>query len=296
MSASHRTLTSQWPLPPSGVRFLTPQYLTQIMAQHPLSQDLYPVATGYYPDAAGHYMTRQQHDSHLLIYCTDGEGQITALDREYTVSAGQVVSLPAGLAHHYAADQANPWTIYWVHYRGFLAKQFSAFQQPFCPVFSIGLELQLTADFQNLFGLQREVYSRKAGYHSACLLKQMLSLIALLAERQNVSSERKIDLARIQAIMQKHLHAQLDLAALAASAKLSKYHFTRQFKLLTGHSPIQFFIHLKMQHACRLLDIGALSVKQVASACGYSDPYYFSRLFKKTIGRSPSTYREDRLA
>ena len=293
---SKPVLTSQWPLPPEGIRFLYPQFREHSMANDPLCRDLYPIAAGFYPDAANHHMARQQHDSHLLIYCTEGKGWLTTANTRFTVSPGQILSLPAGMAHRYGADRDKPWTIYWIHFRGELSEQYGDFAQPFSPVIPIGLQLNLISDFQALFALQKEGYSKRASRHCACLLKQMLSLIALLAERHSPQQGRQIDLGQIQTTMQKHLAAGLDLEALAASTNLSKYHFTRKFKKLTGRSPIQFFIHLKMQQACRLLDTSDASIKQVAAATGYADPYYFSRLFKQTIGLSPSAYRQERLA
>ena len=53
-----------------------------------------------------------------------------------------------------------------------------------------------------------------------------------------------------------------------------------------------YFIHQRMRHACRLLDLTDKPVKVVASEAGYRDPYYFSRLFKKVMGHSPEHYRE----
>jgi len=54
--------------------------------------------------------------------------------------------------------------------------------------------------------------------------------------------------------MQNHIGRDLDLDALASAANLSKFHFIRRFKARTGQTPIQHFIHIKMQHACQLLD------------------------------------------
>jgi len=54
-----------------------------------------------------------------------------------------------------------------------------------------------------------------------------------------------------------------------ADANLSNYHFMREFKRATGRSPIQYCIHLKMQHVCQLLDSISHSVKQIADETGY---------------------------
>jgi len=54
---------------------------------------------------------------------------------------------------------------------------------------------------------------------------------------------------------------------------------------------LSYFTQLKIRAACRLLDLSGKSVKAVALETGYSDPYYFSRVFKKVMGISPEKYR-----
>ncbi|MEP1594525.1 MAG: helix-turn-helix transcriptional regulator, partial [Halieaceae bacterium] len=69
------------------------------------------------------------------------------------------------------------------------------------------------------------------------------------------------------------------------------FHFSNRYKKLTGYSPVKHFLNMKMEHACYLLDSSDLSVKAIASQLGYEDPLYFSRIFSKTIGMSPRSYR-----
>ena len=61
----------------------------------------------------------------------------------------------------------------------------------------------------------------------------------------------------------------------------------------TSKSPIDFFIHLKMEEACRLLRLTTRRISDIANELGYKDQYYFSRLFKKKIGVSPRNYRSN---
>ena len=87
------------------------------------------------------------------------------------------------------------------------------------------------------------------------------------------------------------LDANLTLEEMAAHANLSVSHFSRRFKEQTGFSPVDYYIHLKIQHASMLLTFTDKSVKEIGAEVGYQDAYYFSRIFRKVMGMSPSQFR-----
>jgi AraC-like DNA-binding protein len=91
--------------------------------------------------------------------------------------------------------------------------------------------------------------------------------------------------------MMEHLNQPLQVAKLAETAHTSPSHFFVLFKRWVGLSPIDYFIRLRMRRACRLLAATSLSVKEVAAALGYDDPFYFSRVFKSVNGTPPTDYR-----
>lgn len=59
------------------------------------------------------------------------------------------------------------------------------------------------------------------------------------------------------------------------------------------YSTIDYFIQIKIQQACQLLDYSNLRINEISSRIGYEDPYYFSRIFKKVTGVSPDNYKKD---
>ena len=285
---------STWPLPEHGTRFLTPAFMVRKLATHPLTRECYPTAMGFYPAALAHRMERLRHDDNLLIYCVDGVGHASAGSWAGTVTAGDMLLLPQGVPHAYRANPERPWTIYWVHFQGSstaIFNQYLGYREDRKPVARVGLSPQLIGQYRELLAVRRTGYSTRAFINAANQLRHLLTQIAVEMRHSQAISQHSFDLETVQSFMLEHIALPLDLDTLAAAAKLSKFHFTSKYKALTGYSPIKHFLNLKMEHACHLLDSGALSVAGVAAALGYDDSLYFSRLFTKTVGMSPGSYR-----
>ena len=99
---------------------------------------------------------------------------------------------------------------------------------------------------------------------------------------------------RVIAYMMANLDQPLQVASLAMQANVSPSHFFAVFKRQTGSAPIDYFIRLRMERARQLLETTPASVKEVAAVLGYSDPFYFSRLFKAVYRVAPSECRQRR--
>ena len=77
----------------------------------------------------------------------------------------------------------------------------------------------------------------------------------------------------------------------ASSIGMSISWFIRSFRKYTGNTPIQFLTSLRMTNAQVLLETTSYSINEIAGIVGYNNPLYFSRLFHKQKGCSPSEYR-----
>jgi AraC-like DNA-binding protein len=83
------------------------------------------------------------------------------------------------------------------------------------------------------------------------------------------------------------------VAALAKQHGLSVSHFSRVFEAVAGGRPQPFLIAARIDHARELLALTPASVGSIAHTAGFSDIYYFSRLFKQRVGVSPSVFRRN---
>jgi AraC family transcriptional regulator len=100
---------------------------------------------------------------------------------------------------------------------------------------------------------------------------------------------------RLRAVVEyveEHLDASPTLEQIAAVARLSPYHFARQFKAAVGLPPHQYVILRRVERAKRLLQAGTdLSLAEVAAHAGFSDQSQFSRHFKRIVGVTPGRFR-----
>lgn len=92
--------------------------------------------------------------------------------------------------------------------------------------------------------------------------------------------------------LQHNFAAEYSVQELAHRCHVSVGRFSLLFKARTSVSPQRYLIDLRLTHAQQLLRDTRLSIQQIAAAVGYSDAFYFSRLFRSHIGLSPSTFRK----
>ena len=84
---------------------------------------------------------------------------------------------------------------------------------------------------------------------------------------------------------------EIRLEAVLGIARMSRPTFARQFKRHTGRSLSDFLIELRLQAACHDLGESSHNILEISLACGFSHVSFFNRVFRRTMGCSPSEYR-----
>lgn len=92
--------------------------------------------------------------------------------------------------------------------------------------------------------------------------------------------------------IQEHFTENICIDHLIAESGLSKGFFHKQFRLETGTTPLQLLTSLRLDKAKTLLRITSMEIAEIAYACGYPDNSYFTRVFHRETGFTPSAYRE----
>lgn len=80
---------------------------------------------------------------------------------------------------------------------------------------------------------------------------------------------------------------------LAEKGGMSVNAYARLFKEQTGYSPRKYLLRMRIEKACNQLHHSDLTINQIATACGFSDRYYFTRIFSRTMHVSPGMYRRN---
>ena len=99
--------------------------------------------------------------------------------------------------------------------------------------------------------------------------------------------------ANARKYMEENFQKDISLDEVSRVANVSPYYFSKIFKEETGETFVEYLTGLRMAHAKNLLKQRDKSIKQICMESGYSDPNYFSRIFKKTVEDTPSEYREE---
>jgi AraC family transcriptional regulator of arabinose operon len=301
----------------ADIRLFIPVFLLQKLSKHRLTDGLYPVSLGITQANNNYKLQQENNHCHTLIYCLSGAGKLAYQGKERVIERGDLVIINPNAAFTFTLNKthgsvkshsqsekqlisrdikAADNVVYWINFTGTLAPDFAErlLMKMDSGKAHVGVLKTIVSDFDHLLALGARGYTATNVIHAVHILQQALSFLALQLRLTMFNNSSSFDLEAVEALMRNSLHQDLILDTLAHYSQLSKFHFAKKFKELTDSSPIQHFINMKIQHACLQLDNSDIAIKDIASDLGYSDPYYFSRLFKKLVGISPKQYRDSR--
>ncbi len=144
-----------------------------------------------------------------------------------------------------------------------------------------------------------EAQSQQPYFDTVCqnLLEVLLVDILRMANSGfSVVSTKQVNTASnlAKCYMDAHFKENITLDTLAQHAHVNKYYLTHLFTKDYGISPINYIVAKRIEESKYLLESTDLSMGQIASVVGFSSQSYFSQMFKKLTGVSPSEYREQK--
>ena len=270
------------------------QYINLGRLQEGLSLDAKLNNCGYYKDVDKPLHTRRtdklREDYHIILV-RHGEFQVWMNGAFQTATDGDLVYIQPHTPQDYIYKPGEDTAYYWLHFEGVKVDEMMALMNLSTGIYHPG-------NFQEFISILDKIitcpsYSKPAYYFTVNgLLQQFISTLyrTMTAAYGNSGTQGKV--MTVISSIQAHPEATLAVADYAAQCGISEFHFTRLFRAHTGTTPLQFRNRALMEKAGQLLLDTDMNVGEIAQTVQIEDALYFSRLFKKHFGLSPSAYRK----
>jgi AraC-like DNA-binding protein len=232
------------------------------------------------------------HSTYVFEYIDKGKGYLKVEDKEYYPHEGDIYIVPANTDHTYRSSAKDPWIKYWFNVNGTLISSL-------LETYSLK-GIHYFTKCQRIKPLFQEIIATLEKNPSADISINIHKIIIEINKNHirnlpsinNISTESATIKSYIDSNVKKTV---ISLDELSALINKSKPQLIRIFKKDMQISPYQYFLQQKMFYSCKLLTHSRKSIKEIAYLMGFTDEFYFSNLFKKKKGVSPSVYRKNRV-
>ncbi|HDZ8912986.1 TPA: arabinose operon transcriptional regulator AraC [Aeromonas hydrophila] len=226
-----------------------------------------------------------------------GKGQIFQGEQAFTVEPGDLLLFPPAAVHHYGrAPDAQAWYHRWVYFR---PRAYWADWLKWPQVTERVGRLQLAdaallAEFDALFLDIEETHQQLRPMSEQLAMNLLERLLIRCYEASSLDAYPAIDHRVHQAcqILSESLCAEISVEALAEQVFLSPSRLAHLFREQVGVSIVRWREDQRIMRAKLLLQTTPLSVATIGQQVGYDDQLYFSRVFRKRVGVSPTEYRK----
>lgn len=237
-------------------------------------------------DPEYHIIRSEGLTSHQIMFTTGGSGVLIAGGKTYPQTTGVCTFIPPAVPHEYYPEKDN-WQTSWVVFRGDALPQIMP-QMGFSGIASVR-----PANIDDLAHIFSAMFTLAEEYTKAEKCSELLYAYILEAKRLFSDGAGPVNdhVGKAVEFMEKEYHRNLSLSDISDAAGLSEQHFCRVFRKVTGMTPIEFLTRKRVAEAKALLGDTDMSVSDIAKAVGFSGRSYFTSVFRKYEGFSPTNYK-----
>jgi iron complex transport system substrate-binding protein len=292
--------------------------LSQVMRFDLLQLPPRVALANFYPFAPGEQVGPHWSQSTLFLVATKGTGEVRAGGQQFTLNSAMAAHVPWAMPVHYAAARQRPFVLIGVHLlfapwsadgaeiprhtlsqpEDVTARERAPHAQPYAEPFAVKIPAAssliatataMAATFNDPDDADREARLRMHGL--AFVLE-----FAEIGRRQNLlrSHPHADRISGLLAWLDESYRQPLSRGDLSRRAGMSGTTLNAAFHAVTGRSPIEYVIDLRLAEARRLLSSGSAPIAEIARAVGIADVAHFSKLFRKRHGIPPLRYRQNR--
>ena len=266
-----------------------------------------------------HTSKREKLQSYLCFMVEDGEGELVYEGKKYELRSGDVVFIDCRKAYRHSTGMnpnAGLWSLRWCHFYG---SSMPAIYAKYCergglPVIrgadvSVDLargadmgrrdDVSCGADVSQYAAILTDIYTlaSSSDYIRDMRINGKLNdLLTLLMESSwhrgaHTNAPKKMDISSVKSFLDEHYKEKLSLESVASHFFIDKHYLARLFKEQYGVTLVTYLQQVRITHAKRMLRFTDKSIEEIGLECGIGELNYFSRVFKKLEGVSPSEFR-----
>lgn len=236
----------------------------------------------------GFTYTFDHRGSFGIAYVIGGKAQFDFGYKKEIAKAGDVVFLRQGDKYTIEVIGDESWENIVISFK--VSKSTSVEDLPFETVFSPNHPKR----FEELFLKAKNIwYKCSVGYkiQVKAITTQIVFELVNQYSKQAFSEDAAFKSIKAAAdYIENNYKEKITVETLAALSGYSPSHFTRLFSKTYGVSPIEYLTDIRITHAKNMLKTNLYSISEIAAHCGFSNVYYFSRMFKEKTGVTPKKY------
>lgn len=253
----------------------------------------YPVGS-HPPDYIFNFKNGRVLQEYQVIYISEGMGEFESLSSgSMKVETGSVILLFPGEWHRYRPLKEVGWKEAWIGFNGRFAEHLisSGGFSLESPVINLGIHARINDLYDQVF---LECQQQNPGYQhvAAGMLMELLGVIKMFRKTTSLNNQFiQSQIYQARRIIEDKFRDEINPVLIAEEVGMGYSNFRKHFRELTGFSPGQYVIHLRLRTAKELLYNTSLSIKEVATESGFNSAYYFARIFNGKTGLSPRKFR-----
>jgi AraC-like DNA-binding protein len=234
---------------------------------------------------------------HEILHVIKGRMELVMGDRRYRVGPGDTAVVPAGTMHRDEFDTTTSLDALFCSFTWPLAEAyFERVGNDTLANMSADRRTQLVAMFDQI----RADPLGESPASRALLRTRLLAILLFILRQEDDEPSPEEESASRHLMLQakEYLHAHysdcIALNEIATALRVSPYHLSHVFSQESDFSLFGYLMQVRMNKAKELLRARRQNVSEVSRAVGYQDPNYFSKAFRKHVGKSPSAYAAEK--
>lgn len=233
-------------------------------------------------------INRPQSGVSCIEYIVSGKGEVQVGDKHFSPRAGDTYFLEQDADQHYFCDRKDPWEKIWVNLSG-------SFVKALAKEYGVeGISYFPALDTSDLLLKLQYYAARPESDHAPEKCTALINDLFFRMSRAISVTEAptRTPVQAMLAYIEQHETDVIRIEQLASVCNKSPSQAERLFRAALGMPPYRYVLNRKMELACQLLTETGMSVKDISSYLSFEDEFYFSGLFRRKMGISPTQYRK----